>query len=1056
MQYPPRALLSLALLLALAVGCAAGSDTVVTSTGTGGHGGSSSSTLHGGTGGIAGQGGTGGTTQSALSLCVLDDGPPDGPCLSALDFGTVAGGTQAKRMFRVDNPSSSDAVFETVTIADASFVTTTATFVPDPGTPGTFQRSDAPLPATVKPGASLWFEVTFSADGVAGPLPASSAQVTAELGGSPAPSLVVPMIGTKEACPDGKGACDTDLTNGCETDTTSSVDHCGSCGTVCTVSGGAAACVASKCTVQACTTPFADCDGLATNGCEANLVNSVANCGSCGNDCQKNHNDAFCNGGNCNIVGCLAGWADCNLDPADGCETDVNTTLAHCGGCNLPCAPPHAAASCAAGACKLGTCNTGWADCDHDAKNGCETDLTGSVTSCGACGNACTYPHGVGQCAGGACALAGCTIGFGDCDNNPGNGCETDTNTSTTSCGSCGHGCSFPHAGATCAGGTCALGACAAGFGNCDGDPSTGCETDLLGDVNHCGLCTTACSFPHAGASCAAGACMLGACAAGHADCNTVASDGCEVDTQSDPNNCGGCGVSCGALMPHAQVACNAGSCQFLACQAGYVNLDGNPANGCEYACTVQSTTDLPDDGFADANCDGIDGEVAAAVFVDVVTGNDGAMLGTRATPMKSISGGLALAQGTGKTQVLVSNGSYNERVALVGGVSIYGGYSAASGWARSAAHIATILGAVVADASGGHAVAMEGTNIIAPTTIDRLTLSTLAQTGTFSSSYGFYCNNCPVVTLKNSTIQSASGRSGTSGTSGASGASGGTGTGGTNGTCNGNLAGAPGGPGGASTCARTGGAGGKGGDFGANDGAVGGIGAGGTAGGAAGVGGDPGGPGGKGTAGTAGANGTNGAAGSGGALLGTFWVGNSGGNGTAGAPGNGGGGGGGGGGQGCLTCDDGNGNGGGGGGAGGCGGALAFGGAAGGGSFGVFVIGSNGIQLLNNAIASGNGGNGGAGGNGGNGGVGGNGASGAGACLTDIGAGGNGGNGGAGGRGGHGGGGAGGVSYAVYRVNTATLNPLAGGNSLSNGAGGLGGTSSGNAGANGAAGQVF
>src|SRR5262249_52116720 len=151
-----------------------------------------------------------------------------------------------------------------------------------------------------------------------------------------------------------------------------------------------------------------------------------------------------------------------------------------------------------------------------------------------------------------------------------------------------------------------------------------------------------------------------------------------------------------------------------------------------------------PDDGFVDANCDGIDGDVASAVFVDTVTGNDAAMLGTRATPMKTINGGVNLAKGSGKTQVLVSGGPYPERVILQGGVSIYGGSSASNGWARSASYAQPdVRGTITSDVPGSRATAVEGTNIIAPTTIDRLTITTTTLTTGYLSSYAFYCNNC-------------------------------------------------------------------------------------------------------------------------------------------------------------------------------------------------------------------------------------------------------------------------------------------------------------------------
>lgn len=51
----------------------------------------------------------------------------------------------------------------------------------------------------------------------------------------------------------------------------------------------------------------------------------------------------------------------------------------------------------------------------------------------------------------------------------------------------------------------------------------------------------------------------------------------------TDPNNCGQCGNACS--RQHAIPACVGGQCQVQQCDVGYVDLDGNPANDCEYAC---------------------------------------------------------------------------------------------------------------------------------------------------------------------------------------------------------------------------------------------------------------------------------------------------------------------------------------------------------------------------------------------------------------------------------------------------------------------------------------
>jgi hypothetical protein len=552
----------------------------------------------------------------------------------------------------------------------------------------------------------------------------------------------------------------------------------------------------------------------------------------------------------------------------------------------------------------------------------------------------------------------------------------------------------------------------------------------------------------------------MGACTPGFDDCNAMAADGCESNLMNDAAHCGACGNNCATVFPNAQVGCGGGgTCQFLGCQPNHWDLDSNPANGCEYACVQQSTTDAPDDTFADQNCDGIDGDVSHAIFV-ATTGND-ANPGTMQAPMRTINSAVAKALSTATPAVYVSEGTYAERVMLFNGVSIYGGYSAANNWARSASYVSMILQNVV---GAGRVSAVEGQNIVAPTTLDRLTIETGNATQTGVSNYAMYCNNCTGVTLKNSTLVAGAAGPGAAGSNGLAGANGVNGLPGIAGSCD-NAAGS-GGPGGTLACGATtvsGGPGGAGGPEGANNGMSG----------TAGL--NVGGPGGQGGGGcnagifssgctaSPGLNGTNGGGvgngadgGGGGAgfmIIGGFWIGTAGANGVNGPAGRGGGGGGGGGGQGGAAVDDGGGNGGGGGGSGGCGGALATGGTAGGGSFGLFLLNSTGFVMTANDISSGNGGNGGNGGTGGVGGTAGLGAAGATACTAEVGAGGRGGNGSAGGRGGHGGGGAGGASFAVFRSGTTVTSA---GNTLSFGTPGVGGFSLGNLGNSGASGQIF
>ena len=210
--------------------------------------------------------------------------------------------------------------------------------------------------------------------------------------------------------------------------------------------------------------------------------------------------------------------------------------------CGLCAVRPNAIAGCAAGACAY-TCEAGFADCDGILANGCEVNTRTSVGNCGGCGVLCSSRNGTPNCAAGRCAIA-CAQGFADC-NNPADGCEVNVSTSTAHCGRCGNACPVPrNATATCVMSVCGF-TCNPGFGDCDGDPANGCERPLTSDTSHCGACNRACDIPGTRWECRAGTCRLFTCSTGHADCDGVESNGCEVNVVFDRNNCGGCGVRC-------------------------------------------------------------------------------------------------------------------------------------------------------------------------------------------------------------------------------------------------------------------------------------------------------------------------------------------------------------------------------------------------------------------------------------------------------------------------------------------------------------------------------
>src|SRR5690606_23856526 len=104
-----------------------------------------------------------------------------------------------------------------------------------------------------------------------------------------------------------------------------------------------------------------------------------------------------CTDGGCAIVECLPNFADCDGNPANGCEVDLRTSAAHCGACQNACTPPGGTGVCTDGNCGIGTCSAGRADCNGVYADGCEVDTTTNAAHCGACNAACTVANGTGQ-----------------------------------------------------------------------------------------------------------------------------------------------------------------------------------------------------------------------------------------------------------------------------------------------------------------------------------------------------------------------------------------------------------------------------------------------------------------------------------------------------------------------------------------------------------------------------------------------------------------------------------------------------------------------------------
>jgi hypothetical protein len=84
-------------------------------------------------------------------------------------------------------------------------------------------------------------------------------------------------------------------------------------------------------------------------------------------------------------------------------------------------------------------------------------------------------------------------------------------------------------------------------------------------------------------------------------DCNGLVDDG--YDKLNDPDHCGTCGRVCS--YPNAKALCVNGDCAMGACLPSHWDLNGDPADGCEYACALTNGGTETCDGL-DNDCDGL------------------------------------------------------------------------------------------------------------------------------------------------------------------------------------------------------------------------------------------------------------------------------------------------------------------------------------------------------------------------------------------------------------------------------------------------------------------
>ena len=164
--------------------------------------------------------------------------------------------------------------------------------------------------------------------------------------------------------------------------------HCGACDNACPKGQ---VCQNSQCLTD-CTGDTAKCTDLQNKDVCVHLDVDPLHCGACDNACPGGQ---VCTMGIC-ALSCVGGTTKC-----DGACVDTKLAPANCGSCGAVCGFPNAGAYCSNSACTLGACNGSFLNCNKNAADGCEIDISTDVNHCGGCGKVCGT-----KCVGGVCQFA--------------------------------------------------------------------------------------------------------------------------------------------------------------------------------------------------------------------------------------------------------------------------------------------------------------------------------------------------------------------------------------------------------------------------------------------------------------------------------------------------------------------------------------------------------------------------------------------------------------------------------------------------------------------------
>jgi hypothetical protein len=295
------------------------------------------------------------------------------------------------------------------------------------------------------------------------------------------------------------------------------------------------------------------------------LNNDPNNCGDCGHVCPQ--------GGICQAAEChcppnkpYEKNGQCLQNPCDHGFDPVNDNSAQ--GYSCQCLPPKELSP--NGNCIINVCS---------ANNQIQTNTISSAASTSggiACGNQCCSapPNGTPVCSqDGQCSFT-CNSGFTAC-----NGQCIDTTSDPANCGGCGNACAAPTGGtATCNSGQCSQ-ECPSGQEPFNGACVPKCQQTSTHHDPRFTQCVPNCPGNQVNTE-PYGIC---GCPTNSGVTQSVCGDSC-VDTNTDANNCGGCGIVCGQ-----GTTCDVGACKCPI--QGQVYQNGQ--------CQCPTGTELSSDGSA-------------------------------------------------------------------------------------------------------------------------------------------------------------------------------------------------------------------------------------------------------------------------------------------------------------------------------------------------------------------------------------------------------------------------------------------------------------------------